>query len=349
MRSRIHTLILAGLPGLVCIAFVGCAEEGENAGFSERIIDSVALAINSVPAEVLPGTTVEVGLTKVAPKSRGVAPVVSDLLVEHNTVYAVHEGGLLIHDVKTGESRRAFAEAPLSTLVKHSGEVYLGGERLYRVDSTELVAVEAPLDGAITALASYGPTLLIGTDCGLYAHNILGTLPLLEDMTVTHIVADNGGFWIGTQGQGLYRWDGQEYKKRYLTRDPSLFDTVTALSFGHNHLYVGTPHGMYVYDGGSWKTIDESAGLPSGYVTDIDASDWTVYVGTTDGLVTLHDGVIAPVQKFESQVIASVARQGLRLVVSTVEDGVVLKNGPTVKTLVEPWQDDSQKLASVLH
>jgi len=209
-----------------------------------------------------------------------------------------------------------------------------------------LAPVEDEVPGQINALCSYGPSLMIGSTEGLFARSILGCVSLLEDVEVTALVADNDGLWIGTDGQGVYRWDGEEYSQRYLARDSSLFNHVTALAFNHNHLYLGTVNGMFVFDGGRWETVSTEQGLPNDVITSIDAAGWVVYVGTPDGMVSWFNQEINPVARMEGRTITSICRAGSRIIAGTDEHGLVIKTGPAIKTLVEPWKNEAAELAS---
>jgi ligand-binding sensor domain-containing protein len=199
-------------------------------------------------------------------------------------------------------------------------------------------------------LCSFNYQLLIGTQCGLFTNSIFGNDLLMDDVSVTAMVADNAGVWVGTGGQGLYRWDGVDFQKRYLSRDPSLFDHINTLDFKHDHLYAGTRNGLHIYDGGSWETLTVEDGLPGNNVIDIDASNWVVYIATDNGIVSCFNYDFMPVAKLENTAAEAVLAKDRKVYVGTCEQGIQMKSGPVLKTLVEP--DDAQTVevvASALH
>jgi len=132
----------------------------------------------------------------------------------------------------------------------------------------------------------------------------------MDDVSVTAMVSDGAGMWIVIDGQGLYRWDGDMFRKRYLLRDTSIFDNVYALDFNHDHLYVGAATGFFIFNGGRWehRTIDN--GLPSDDVRTIDASSWIVYVGTGEGVVSYFEKNIIPIKKLETTIASVIEPMG---------------------------------------
>ena len=220
--------------------------------------------------------------------------------------------------------------------------------RLYRVEGASLIPVDGGFTGEIRDLASFGSRLMIGTDQGLYSRDVLGTKALFEEVSISALAVENEeALWVGTSGRGLYRYDGEQFKRRYLRRDTTLFDFVTALDFNHNHTYVGTAEAMYVYDGGRWATVSVEDGLPSADVTAIDASGWVVYVGTTDGLFSYFNDEVMPIERFAGNSISSVAVSGRRLVAGTASEGLVFKEGPSHRSLTKPELVADSSLASI--
>ncbi|RKX24944.1 MAG: hypothetical protein DRP45_07070 [Candidatus Zixiibacteriota bacterium] len=365
MKLNFSTGFALGVAVLAAVALTGCSSDSgaENSGFVARVVDTVAVAVaESLDNAAVTGATEDrkdlVGppeqntpAVDLAARVRDAGcdlPVVADMTAKGSLLYAVYDGGLLIYDLKTKDYTLTPVEEPLNVLVEHSGEIYAGGDCLYRIDGAGLVPEEAEFSGNINALASFGPSLMIGTTDGLFAKNILGLIALMEEVDVSALVSDETGLWVGTDGQGLFRWNGENFNKRYLSRDKSLFDHVTALAFNHDHLYLGTFDGLYVYDGGSWKTLTIDDGLPCAYVSSIDASEWVVYIGTTEGLVSYHNEELVPVKKLGDKMIVSVCATGRRIIAATALDGLILKSGPAVTTLAEPWQEKDHELAATV-
>jgi hypothetical protein len=346
---------VAAAIALMC-ALVGCsADESPNvdSGLMAEVLDSVAAAVaeNIVDSPVGPvEETLAVELAMTVDHTETGLPPINAMVVEGDMVNAAFDGGLLIYDLNTREYSVTPLDEDLRTVARHGGEMFVGGTRLYRVDGAALVATEEDIPAQITSLASFGPSLMIGTEDGLFARNILGCQSLLEDVSISAMVADaNGGLWIGTDGDGLYRWDGERYRKRYLMRDSSLFDNVTALAYGHQHLYLGTTNGLYVHDGGGWRTLTVEEGLPSNQITAIDASSWVVYIGTVNGSASYFENQIKPIERLGAYVVTTLGRSKDRLIAGTAQNGLILKIGPSIKTLVEPWQPAGDGLASMIH
>lgn len=274
--------------------------------------------------------------------------IVNDIMVEGSKVYAAHAGGLLIYNMKDNTSKNLEATGGISVLARHSGEMFAGGDQLYLVTGESLMLAGGDFKGHIQALLTYGPSLMVGTSAGLFAQNVLGTIPLMEEITVSALASDDRGLWIGTDGEGLFYWDGEDYSQRYLDRDPTLFDFVTTMDSRRGYLYLGTTRGLFVHDGGSWRQMTVENGLPSDFVTSIDASGWTVFVGTAEGLASLHQGVIAPAGKLANEPITTVVRDGNKLFAGATTRGLVLQSGPVLRTLVKSL-DAFDELASIAH
>jgi ligand-binding sensor domain-containing protein len=162
-------------------------------------------------------------------------------------------------------------------------------------------------------------------------------------LPISAVTADGSGLWVGTSGQGLYRWDGEEFAKRYLARDSSLFYYVNCLAFNHDHLYVGTDSGMFIFDGGRWKTLTAEDGLPSDYIKDIDATTWVVYVATEAGVTSYFNGDIMPVKKLADKEVNSLVLLGRKVIVGTDYEGVLVKSGPALRTLIDPTDPTAQR------
>ncbi len=350
--------IPVGLAAAIALmsAFVGCSADDNAVAETDlmtEVLDSVAAAVadNIIESREEPlEETLAVELAMTVDHTETGLPPINALVVEGHLVYAAFNGGLVIYDLNSRDFSVTPLDEDLRTAARHGGDMFVGGEHLYRVDGAALVAIDEDIPGRLTSLASFGPSLMIGTDEGLFARNIMGCQSLLEDVSISALVADAaGGLWIGTDGDGVYRWDGERYQQRYLSRDSSLFDQVTALAYGHQHLYLGTANGLYVHDGGRWETLTVEDGLPSNQITAIDASSWVVYVGTVNGSASYFENEVKPIERLGAYTVTTLGRSDNRLIAGTAQNGLVLKVGPSVKTLVEPWQPASDNLAAMIH
>jgi len=324
---------------LAMFVFVGCsADETERkSSLVDEIVDSVsgALADNIVEATFTSETATEES-SEGPPFTDGEVTGITDLAIVASTVYAVHDGGLVTYNLNSKDVQRIETTDRLNAVTYHEGKVYVGGDNLYTVVGDQLELVEADFIGDITALFSFQYRLMIGTEAGLYESSIFGDHILLDDVSVTGMAADREGLWVGTDGQGLYRWDGDEFKKRYLMRDTAIFDRINSLAGKNGHIYVGTDDAFYEFDGGKWRTVTTDDGLPSNKIVAIDASTWVVYIGTDAGVVSYHKNEFKPVNKLDNMRVTAMRSRAHRLFVGTDCDGLLMKSGPMLKTVVDP-------------
>lgn len=251
-----------------------------------------------------------------------------------NQLYSVSGNNLIIYDWVARTRATVVAPAKITTIAAHAEKLYLGGDGLFVLEDTALVPVVGEIKGRVTSLLSFNYRLLVGTDDGIYSRSIFGDELLLGGVSVTGLAADESGVWVGTDGSGLYRWDGVEFKSRYLARDPSLMNVVTAIDYGKSHLYVGTPTGLYIHDGGCWETLTSEDGLPSDYITALDASYWVVAIGTDVGVTSYFNGDFLPVPTLDTVVATAIGRYDGNLVVQTVDQQLLVKAGPGVRSLL---------------
>ena len=348
MRNSLFIAILASMVG-TSLSLVGCADKKEDpsdSGFYAQNADSALRDQSGLEAEEsavvtsLLASNIQVG-------AEGI-PTFNDLHASGDTLYAAYDKALVIYDLKSGEYTRATVDDNLWTIAAHNDTVYVGGDNLYRLIGSELQIVEIEISGQINELLSYGPSLMIGADSGLYAYTLEETVQLFHGLDVTSLVSDGANLWVGTNGDGLYRWDGDVFQKRFLSRDSTLFDNVSALAYGHDHLYLGTDNGMFVYDGGRWETVSVEQGMPSDEIVSINADGWVVYVGTAGGAVGWYQQKVTPVKHLDEKIVTAICRSGDRVIAGTLYDGLAIKNGRAVSFVTAPWTPDTGDLATTL-
>jgi hypothetical protein len=331
----------------ISLALFGCANKNGGSitpGSYAQTLDSAARDLSGeAPAE-----TPFVAAILASGNQVGAAesPIINDLFSSGDNVYAAYQNGLMVYNVKTAEYTVAPVADNLWTIACHNDTIYVGGDHLYELIGSELRVIDEGVPGQINELCSFGPSLMIGTDSGLYAGSLSQSVQLLHGFKVTSMASDGAALWVGTSGDGLYRWDGNEFQKRYLTRDSSLFDNVSALAFGHGHLYLGTDNGMFVYNGGQWETVSVEEGMPSDEIVSVDANGWIVYVGTAGGTVTWYQQNVAPVKHLDETIVTAFCRSGKRVIAATLYNGLAIKNGPAVSFVTAPWQPSTSSLAT---
>jgi hypothetical protein len=332
--------------GIACIVaalfIVGCSGEepkGQSGLVSQVVNDSVNKFVEDVVEASFATAPVEVD-------SSGTVQNISDMIIQDSVLYAVYDGGLVSYDFRNKGKSFIRNGEKFNAIARYGDQIYVGGEKLYTLSDQKLEPFEFTVEGTVKSLYSDGARLFVGTDMGLYANSAIGRERLMDDVSVNAIVSDNDGLWVGTDGQGLYHWNGDIFQKRYLLRDTSIFDVVNTMAFNHNHLYVGASTGFFVFDGGRWEQFTSSDGLPDDNVRSIDASTWVVYIGTDKGIVSYFDNSLDPVKRFETTVAAVIKPMGRKLVVGTDSDGVIMKAGSFVKTLVEPQIERKEEMFS---
>ncbi len=239
----------------------------------------------------------------------------------------------------------------LNAILPMGDHRYAGGDGLYLLDENYSTMIDQFEFGQrIFALTEFGEGVLIGSDEGLWYHRDLPTeegLPqdtlLKEGIIVTALTEDRGGLWVGAYSDGLYRFDGVDWQRRYLERDTSMFDFVTALEYAHPYLWVGTEEALFRYDGGKWAQMFVADSSETYHVTNIMTTPAATYIGTTDGLLRYADGQLACDGDFAGMEIVGLCRGEKGVMVATRNDGIFTYKGK--EEIVSPEQLSPQILA----
>ncbi|MBN1211330.1 MAG: hypothetical protein JXA92_02025 [candidate division Zixibacteria bacterium] len=350
MKGKI-TLSTLGI-GLTVAVFliVGCTsnDPAPKSGLVKEVVDSIGSAFVQNVLETALVQNVAAVDTVVEEAPEGAIIDIADMIIYGSKMYAVFDGGVIVYDFLNKEQQVIRVDDRLEAITVHEDKIFVGGSDLYTVNDNSLEKVEEQFEGTVTSLYSYGFRLMVGTTTGLYSTGVFGKELLFDDITVTALVSDESGIWVGTDGQGLYRWDGEEFHERFLLRDSTLFDRVNTLAFNHQHLYVGTDNGLHIYDGGRWENLSVSDGLPSDFVRDIDASQWVVYIATDKGVTSYFNGDFMAVDKLEDKDVSVVAIRKGRIIAGTDREGILYKTNNTLKTLVEPFEEPKESMISAI-
>lgn len=345
MRIQSTTISLILAVGITSFALAGCSDDDDSvgSGLAKQVIDTVADAVadNLAEAAITPESPQPVAaepevIPAAAPQPEVAMMEAADMVLVGQLLYTVFDGGVVIYDFASKDRTVIAVEEKLQAIAVQEGIVYVGGDYLYTVGESSLQRLEYEFEGVINCLEVHGAALMIGTETGLYSKSLFGREQVVEDIPVTAMATAEGSLWVGTDGEGLYNWDGDTFRKRFLLRDEHMFDTVHALDFQHNHLYVGTSNGFHIYNGGVWQNLDTSDGLPADDVTAINAEDWVVYLGTEEGVVSWFGGQIDPIEEFEGRDVNAIQIRGRNLIAATDREGVIAKSGRMVRTLVDP-------------
>jgi hypothetical protein len=356
MTTKFFLLTLAGLVLGAAIFLIGCSSEDdatpEIGAVTDEIIEQLidtnfADKDTSQPEVEFANEVVEEGSVVFSEQDlqSQSCPVILDVIANDENIYGLHKNGIVIHNRSDGTNSFLTSEKPLGAMIRIGKKILVGGDNLYTLEGDELINddFDLNLSGTITALVQQDQFMYVGTTEGFYQVTSAGVRELTTGIKVSNIATEPRGVWIGTAGDGLYFWDGMEFSKRYLRRDSTLFDNVTALEHRHNHLYVGTDNGLFVYDGGRWQPYGLGDGLPSEIITAINADDWVVKIGTTNGAVTFFENQFKLIPKFEGLMVNRLVKYKNKLIAATSE-GLLMKSGGLVSTLFD-GQMPAQEIA----
>ncbi len=339
-RTLFH---LAGLAFLfAALIFTGCA----GAETDEPTRTASDSATTEVPPAALPASASQpegpaepiLAVDPTPAVAPSVAPGefgrVGDLALVDGLLYAACDAGLIRYHPVT-ESVTLLSQAdPIGTVARFDGNLFAGGSRLYRLSGDNLLVADADLSGFVTAMTVFDEQLYVGTDDGLWRYSDGVAEQVWSDVPVTTLTAQLDRLWIGTAGSGLFDYNGDTIRRRYIQRDTAAFDDVTVLASRGAWLYVGTATGLYLYDGGRWAQRSVIDGLPADMITAIDASGWVVRIGTAAGVVGYFEDTFTPVSQLAQQEVRDLARIGTTVIAATDYDGLVVINGELRRSIV---------------
>jgi len=351
MYTKIFLTMLTGAALGIALYLAGCSSDSsKNASELSNADTTAALPVVAAPAVTSDQSTsakMAMATDPIRPKKPAMIAngiEVYDILLKDNIVYGILDSGVLVHNLTDGRNYLIPADEPVNAITQFQGRVLVGADNIYTIKNESLGTDEYSLDlpGTITVLESQDSTLLIGTSEGLYQMDGKTMRQLASGIYVSAIAPTPTGVWVGTAGEGLYFWNGSDFQKRYLQRDSTLFDNVTALQFSRDHLYMGTDHGLFIHDGGRWQQYTTADGLPSDLITAVNANDWTVRVGCADGAVSLYMGQFKPIPQFDGITVNRFIRYHNGLLAATGNCGLVLKSGALATVLFDGHTDSRE-------
>ena len=233
-------------------------------------------------------------------------------------------------------------------LVYEDDKIVVGGNRLLITspDYAELYD-QYDLDSPINVILPFGEGYLVGANDGLYfVYDCYEDTIIKEDILVSALAEDVGGLWVGTFGDGLWRFDGERWQRRYLLRDTTIFDFVTALEYSYPFLWVGTPSGIFRYDGGSWSQLFVSDSSEIYEVNCFLPRALNTYIGTEQGLFVYANDTLSAVPDFENEHVIGLFKGNKDIFVATRENGILTLKGkeeilrPDQLPIKEPYLAD---------
>jgi ligand-binding sensor domain-containing protein len=257
------------------------------------------------------------------------------------------DGGVFMYDpvdssVELISVHKGLTDHHVLSILPVGDSLYIGTTTgLYLRDEYGLVSPVAPeFVAEITALASDGSDIYLGTtESGLVRVTGDETSVMLDKGNITAIQFGGGLMWAASDGEGLFYYDGIKWRRRYLVPDSTAFDHVSSLGYKFNRLYVGTPEGMYVHNGGSWDLYDSDDGLLVCDVTSISFMEWKILAGTRDwGYYEIFEAWVTPVAWSEALEVTSIASDKNLVVVGTPNNGIYVAEDKRLSN-VNPGQD----------
>ena len=218
----------------------------------------------------------------------------------------------------------------LNCLVYEGDQVIIGGQKL-TFTGHDYVEVfnDIDLGAPVNVVLRFGEGYLVGANNGLHYVDDAYTDTLLKaDWLVSELAEDASGLWIGTFGDGLWRFDGEKWQRRYLLRDTTIFDFVTALQYCYPYVWVGTPSGIFRYDGASWQQL--FADNDSSAVCEVNCilpRLLHTYIGTQQGLFVFANDTLEYIPEFENEQIVGLFKDGQDILVATRENGIFTFKG----------------------
>jgi ligand-binding sensor domain-containing protein len=296
-------------------------------------------------------------------------PQVNTIISDNGRLVIGTDDGLFVMPIHKNRAKATEADLPekrspggellhLNTIMPLGDVRYTGGDGLYKLDKDYSMALESFFhDKTVYALMEFSDGLLVGTDRGLWFHcdqplgepSTNGTLGeigcsadtlLLPNVMVTALALDRDGLWVGTYGDGLFFYDGQTWRERYLKRDTLAFSCVNALEYSYPNLWVGTDNGIYIYNGGKWNQMFVCDSSESYEVTCFLSTRAATYVGTEHGLLKYANDTLTNVENFAGDAIAGLCVNGKNVIVATRENGIYTYNRK--EEIVSPEQLTTQ-------
>ncbi len=240
------------------------------------------------------------------------------------------KGGVFIYDpvetsIELVSVNNGLTDPHVTALYPEDNRIYIGTKSgLYLLDEDGDVDRIAPdFETEITAVAAKGNDVYIGTPTdGVIRISPIDTTVILSSKNIRAIEIGGSNIWIAAYDDGLYSYDGVKCQRRCLISDSTALNCVSALGYKFNRLYVGTPDGMYVYNGGSWDLYDADDGLLVSDVTAITFKGWKILAGTRSwGYFEIFEDWVRPMSWSEALEVTALASDGNLVVLGTPDNG----------------------------
>ena len=105
-------------------------------------------------------------------------------------------------------------------------------------------------------------------------------------------VDNNGTAWVGTNGLGAAKLEGNEWTQYTSSNSDLPSDVVNAIEIdSDNNVWIGTLKGVAKFDGVSWEIFNRfNSPLTNDSINTINITNGDVWIGTRDGFAKLNGG-----------------------------------------------------------
>ncbi|MFK7803682.1 MAG: hypothetical protein AB8G95_18760 [Anaerolineae bacterium] len=280
---------------------------------------------------------------------------VTDALWTNNLVWLATNGGVVVHNVQSGEQVKFLPEhglpsAEISTVTNDViGRIWVGtgdsGVAVYDggawttfgrdsgLPSGRIREIFAAKDGVIWAATASGLARYDGSEWSTVRFSLLDLTPI----DATGVTGIDQSVWVSSR-EGVYRFNGQRWD--YFGINEGLInDDVSSITITPDRaVWIGTPSGVGRFDGTKWGRYTVRDGLPDMPVQSIVAApDNTVSIAfgnddEPDLFETIRFDGLAIVPLY-SGAVSNLVQQGSQLWVATAQGLVRPNSGAVLETI----------------
>ncbi len=221
---------------------------------------------------------------------------------------------------------------------------------VYLIDIMGMIQpIWSEITDTITTLENVEGCIYVGTrNQGLFEVNGNIVTQLLAGKNIVAVSEDEFALWCATAEDGLLYRDDNGWHKRQLLNNPDAFDTVTALESAFGKLWVGTPNGLYIFNGDNWERVDTADYLFEDQITALAAGRSYMYIGTAhEGVFAYYNGWLSPLDWSDNLPVHSLDVYDGKYLVGLDKGGAILNSRKGVLDIL-PLVRQSQGILSIL-